>query len=229
MPRTQLHGTRLIRAKMFRSIQIGTGCLAIAATSVANTPPPSVDFPSDIPSAANKATVKPVDELRMGTMSVKLEATSLATVRDTVGLGIIQHQGDASESLFWLCYTAGESQRRFRVWIESSGEMGGPDQAVTGVAAEFVDGETKAPDCPLLPSRFRPLAFSHGVWLGDTRSAVTKALGIAPTKMGSWLFVGFEGKVPGKCEGGFDLLNSIALKVQSDRVMRIQADQVTSC
>jgi hypothetical protein len=227
--RPQLQGMKSTHPKTFQSIRAGIAALTLAATSVANTPPPLVDFPSSIPAALDRATAKPVDDLMMGTMSVKLEATSLATIRDAIGVGRIQNQGDASESPYWLCYTAGEGRRRSRVWIESSGEMGGSDHAVTGVAAEFINTETQTPDCPLLPSRFGRLVFSHGVWLGDTIGAVTKALGIAPTTMGSWLYVGFEGKVPGQCEGGFDLLNSIAFQVQSGRVMRIQVNQVTSC
>jgi hypothetical protein len=88
--RPQLQGMKSTHPKTFQSIRAGIAALTLAATSVANTPPPLVDFPSSIPAALDRATAKPVDDLMMGTMSVKLEATSLATIRDAIGVGRIQ-------------------------------------------------------------------------------------------------------------------------------------------
>ncbi|KXS30638.1 MAG: Uncharacterized protein AWT59_3241, partial [Candidatus Gallionella acididurans] len=78
----------------------------------------------------------PVVPLRMGSMEVTLEKTSLKEVQSTIGAGTIYSHGDASEALAWLCYTVSTSNPKQRLWL-SSGEMGGL-KIIDGVAAEVM-------------------------------------------------------------------------------------------
>ncbi len=93
------------------------------------------------------------------------------------------------------------------------------------------DKETATRDCPALPVKFTPLAFSHGVWLGQSPAEAAKALGATPVRSGPWQFVGFQGKVPGHCDddSSTDMLSSIEFKAPADRLTVILVDQVTSC
>lgn len=213
------------RMRAIVTAKAGVVWLVLAAGSVANTLPPETNTSF----RSFRATVKPTDGMRMGTFSIQLESTVLATVRDAIGFGEIEHWGDGGESVLWLCYTDTEAPEYARVWIESHAEMGGPEHRITGIAAQRVGKEAIPSDCPVLPPRMWPLTLSHDIGLGKTLSAVTKGLGTALSRSGSWRFVGFQGKVPGDCEGGYDPLNSLAFKVQAGRLTSILATQVTSC
>jgi hypothetical protein len=117
----------------------------------------------------------PATVLRMGVMTVTLEKTSLAAVRQAVGAGTIGQMGDASESWRWLCYTARAAGLTQRVWLGVS-EMG--DGNVDGVDAMQVPAGTAATSrCPELPQRFLPLRLGDGLWIGSPASTVRKMLG----------------------------------------------------
>lgn len=177
------------------------------------------------------AKTKPVDGMKMGSLNVELEGTTLGAIREAIGAGAIQHQGDAGESLYWLCYTASTSQAHARIWIEADGEMGGDNHSITALAAQLLDKEPATRDCPALPAKFTPLTFSHGVWLGESAASAAKALGAVPVQGGPWQFVGFQGKMPAACDGGAsaDVLSSVEFKVAADRLAVILVDQVTTC
>ena len=185
----------------------------------------------DFTSVSYNATTKPVDGMKMGSLNVELEGTTLGAIREAIGAGAIQHQGDGGESLYWLCYTASTSQAHARIWIEADGEMGGDNHSITAIAAQLLDKEPATRDCPALPTKFTPLSFSHGVWLGESTAAAAKALGAVPVQSGPWQFVGFQGKMPAACDGGdsADVLSSVEFKVAADRLTVILVDQVTTC
>src|SRR5580698_399999 len=56
-------------------------CLTIASTALANTPPPVGDFTS----VSYNATAKPVDGMKMGSLNVELEGTTLGAIREAIG------------------------------------------------------------------------------------------------------------------------------------------------
>lgn len=77
--------------------------MALAIQVFAGTPPPESPFDA----MPWKATMKsrPATGLGMGSLRVRLEKTTLDDVRRAASVGDIAHQGDAGESIYWLCYT----------------------------------------------------------------------------------------------------------------------------
>jgi hypothetical protein len=121
----------------------------------AQTPPPPVDehaFERVPPTVAKRLATR----FSLGAFAGRFEETPLAAVREAVGEGIIQHQGDAGGSIYWLCY--GRAQHR--LWVVSSGEMGGPDHRVTEIVQELTEKDTDtSTDCAIIPEKFSPLVF----------------------------------------------------------------------
>lgn len=131
----------------------------------------------------NTAQNAPGWPLRIGELSVVWNTTSLHDVMTAIGSGEIDTQGDAAESLSWLCYTLSDTTPAQRLWLTSS-EMGG-GAVIDGFAAL----ETQAPAeplCPRLPRRFLPVRLANGLWLGAAAAQVRKVLG--------------EEKVPGQLQ-----------------------------
>ena len=92
----------------------------------------------------------------LGAFAGRFEETPLGAVREAVGEGTIQHQGDAGGSIYWLCYR----RAQHRLWVVSSGEMGGPDHLVTEIVEELTEKDTEtSTDCAVIPKKFAPLVF----------------------------------------------------------------------
>jgi hypothetical protein len=104
--------------------------MAFSTIAAAATPPPQLPFGDlDWEAHVHKA---PAVGLRMGRLTVSFEKTPLREVMRNAG-GVIAHQGDAGESVYWLCYTIVEKKHSERLSLTASGEMGGPDQTVSSV------------------------------------------------------------------------------------------------
>lgn len=199
--------------------------LMCCGSAIAATPPPALPFSS----ISWKATAaeKAATGLRLGTYAIAFEETTLAGVRAAVESGELQHQGDAGESIYWLCYTIAGKER---IWITAHGEMGGPEHAVTSVSGQEIKGVKINKDCPALPTRLQPVSLDKGLWLGTTEKEALKVLGPVSYSEGSWRSVDYQGKVPGNCDpGGFDLTNWVLYKSEKDRLTTLIAGQVTSC
>ena len=168
----------------------------------------------------------PSNSARFGLLLVELERTTLAEIRRAAGTGILSHKGDAGESIYWLCYT--RKVVPARLWVVSHGEMGGPAHAVTEVIVKRVNSPAQTSDCPSLPSGMRPVSFDMPVWLGSTEVGLGP-LGKPSHQSGSWRSYDYESKVPGKCDGGFDRLNSLMLHSVRGTVESIYLSQATSC
>lgn len=212
----------------FRRRAILLGALVSASpSSFAEIAPPSAPFDATTWKATMKR--KPSTGLEMGAFRVRFEKTTLDEVRRAAAAGEIAHRGDAGESAYWLCYTTAGITQNERVWLVSHGEMGGSVHYITNISAELVPNGITT-DCPALPNRLLPLSLDNGLWLGAPAGAVPAKLGAPSHKKGAWQSYGYQGKVPGKCEGGrFDLLAWLLLHFQSSRINSIQAGQVTSC
>ncbi len=201
-------------------------CFALVWLSAANAMPPPTYPLGDSISWPQRSEDRPATHLMMGSFEVQFEKTTLGQVIRAAGSGEIEHQGDAAESIYWLCYTAPDE----RVWIISDGEMGGREHTVGKIVAQELGGAHATKDCPSLSSKLLPLHLDKSIWLGTTAEAATRDLGRPSHVEGSWQSYNYAGKVPGACSPkGFDLLNWLGLKIVRGRVVELQAGQVTSC
>jgi hypothetical protein len=169
--------------------------------------------------------------INLADFRVKFEQTPIAAIKAKVGAGLILHHGDASEGAFWLCYTVAEPPRIERLWITSSSEMGGRSHAVTNILAMTLNSLDIPDDCPRLPSQLTPVFLDSKLWLGSTVAELKRYLGKPSHERRSWQSYDFQTKVPsdGKCEGGYDRINSLDAKIRNGIVVAIDAGQVTSC
>src|ERR1700754_4305302 len=112
----------------------------------AQTPPPPVDehaFERLPPRVVKRLAPR----FSLGAFAGRFEETRLGAVREAVGEGTIQHQGDAGGSIYWLCYR----RAQHRLWVVS-GEMGGQHHRVTEIVEELTEKDTEAStDCAVLP------------------------------------------------------------------------------
>ncbi len=207
-----------------------------AATGTGNTEPPTIDESISRAPSAWRASTNPAEGLTLGETRVEFERTTLSDVQGSVKTGTIRHKGDAGASVYWLCYAgvedqSGDDKALVRLWIESSGEMGGPDHAVTSIVVERMPTSEPSPACPALSKEFRSLEFDNGLHIGTTRASLEKMFASGLVKRGNQSFIGYQHKVAGngKCGGDYDRLNSLLLVFQSDRLAEIHAGQVTSC
>lgn len=205
--------------------------ILFGAAALAKTPPPVVDESISESDTSWRAASKTSSGLTMGKMQIQFEETTLSEVMRTVKSGSIQHQGDAAGSVYWLCYRALTDGYTLRIWLEASGEMGGPENRITSIAVQRITDSNQLSDCPALPKQFEPLSFNNGVWIGTSIATVGKAFSTGLLRAGEHAFIGYHGKVSdnGKCDGGYDLLNSLYLTFQAGLVVAIDAGQVTSC
>jgi len=110
----------------------------------------------------------------LGPFKGRFEETRLGAVREALGEGTIQHQGDAGGSIYWLCYR----RAQHRLWVVSSGEIGGPDHLVTEIVEELAEQDAGAStDCAIIPEKFSPVIFDSKLHLGMSRQKVITALG----------------------------------------------------
>jgi hypothetical protein len=203
------------------------GAVVTFAVSVNAEPPPSLPFESMDWTASMKK--EPTKGITLGILQVMFETTTLTDVRKAASAGAIAHTGDAGGSIYWLCYTIPRGHAADRIWIISHGEMGGPEGGVTSFAASRIDYGKVTADCPLLPAEMQPASLETHVWLGAPDAEVQRRLGTPSHHAGSWKAYNFQAKVPGDCEGGYDLLNWLFIKSVRGRVTTIYTGQVSSC
>ena len=210
-----------------RALLLGV-LVGVSLSSFAETPPPIAPFDAITWKATMKR--KPSTGLRMGAFRVRFEITTLDDVRRAAAIGEIAHRGDAGESAYWLCYTNPGATQAERIWIVAHGEMGGREHYITNISAELVPSGSATTDCPALPNNLKPLSLDNRLWLGASEGIASAKLGVASYQKDAWRSYDFQGKVPGKCEGGgFDLVAWLLLHFQNGRVNSLQVGQVTSC
>lgn len=166
----------------------------------------------------------------MGSFHALFERTTLADVQQAAAAGLIAHQGDAGDSLYWVCFTNLHARPAERIWMVSHGGMGGADHSITQVSAQTLADGTVTPDCPALPAKLIPVSLDNGLWLSGSEAVVFKQLRAPSYRHDSWQTYYFQGKLPGDCEGGgFDVGNWLWLRIEHGRVTALHAGQVTSC
>jgi hypothetical protein len=198
----------------------------MALPSVAQIPPEA-----PFRAQASKPTMKsaPSTGIRMGTLHVRFEEATLDDVVQGASLGQIAHQGEAGASMYWVCFTKVDNPQAERIWILSDGEMGGPRHQVTGIIAKRIPNGTPTAACPALPNKLKPLSLDQDLWLGASQETVASKLGMFSFQQGAWRSYEYQGRVPGKCEDGFDFSSSLLLHFQHGRADSLRVAQVTSC
>ncbi len=154
-----------------------------AAYSADITPPPR--FPLE---AAPVPTMKsaPASSLLLGDVKVIFDKTTLGEAMGQIKAGRIQHQGDAGESAYWLCYSNHTPTGWEQIWLLSHGEMGGDEHVIYGVAAKVTSSRPPA-SCPVLPNNLRPVELNNGIWLGTQKEEMRKKLGKPSLEQKDWL------------------------------------------
>ena len=168
-------------------------CLG-AATALADPVAAPPAWPS-IKDSPLTLAADPVRPLLLGPLRVTLDGSSLSDIRQAIGAGVSQRQGKGTDSLDWLCYTVSDAAPAQRLWLTSSELSRGRIDAV--VATELAAGAVGSAQCPELPTRFRPVRFDDGLWLGGLSADLRKALGIPakPVPTFSSLFQGQSGSL----------------------------------
>ncbi|CAN7260607.1 hypothetical protein LJR220_001155 [Bradyrhizobium sp. LjRoot220] len=186
----------------------------------AQTPPPPVDehaFERVPPTAAKGLATR----FSLGAFVGRFEETPLGAVREAVGEGTIQHQGDAGGSIYWLCYR----RAQHRLWVVSHGEMGGPDHLVTEIVEELTEKDTDtSTDCAIIPEKFAPLVFDGKLHLGMSRLEVVTALG-PPSKSEAAQIVYYH---EGKLADGFDETAWLILRFREEKLVSMHGGKTTT-
>ena len=209
---------------MVRIISL-SGLMCLAAAATATTPPPSP--PRDTMDWKAVSREAPSDGFVLGSLVVGFEKTRLDQIIAATGKGAIDHRGDAGESEYWLCYSLPDQGQR--LWVVSSGEMGGRDHLVTGLVAEQLGAVGSTGDCPALPAKTTVALSGHKGWLGMTAKDVDRRFGTPSYDMGAWRVFDFRAKLRGVCGGEGDRANWLWTRQVNDQVQTIIAGQVTSC
>ena len=186
----------------------------------AQTPPPPLDEHA-LERVPPTITKRLATRFSLGAFAGRFEQTPLGAIRKAVGEGTIQHRGDAGDSIYWLCYR----RAQHRLWVVSSGEMGGPDHRVTEIVAELTEKDTEASTgCTVIPDKFAPLVFDGKLHLGMSRSEVVTALG-PPSKSEA---AGMVYSHDGKLANGFDETAWLILRFREDKLVSMRGGKTTT-
>ncbi len=190
-----------------------------AANCSAQTPPPPFDEHAldRVPPTVVKRLAT---RFSLGAFAGRFEETPLGAVREAVGEGTVQHQGDAGGSIHWLCYR----RAQHRLWL-SSGEIGGPDHLVTEIVEELTEKDTEASaDCAVIPEKFSPLVFDGKLHLGMSRSEVVTALGRPSKSEAAQMVYSHHGKLA----KGFDETAWLILRFREEKLVSMRGGKTTT-
>ena len=130
-------------------------------------------------------------QFSLGDATARLGISELPALRKTFGQGRVRTSRGAIEpgaSDHWLCYTVSQGPAKVRVWLGgASGNGSERDDLVDYVAELLPNSATTTPTCPSLPARFSPLAFDHGVRLGDPAAELQAAMSPYEQKGDAWI------------------------------------------
>jgi hypothetical protein len=186
----------------------------------AQTPPPPVDehvFEGVPPTVVKRLAT----HFSLGTFAGRFEETRLDAVRKAAGDGTIQHQGDAGGSIYWLCYR----RAQHRLWVVSSGEMGGPDHRVTEIVEELTEKDAGvAADCAIIPEKFSPVVFDSKMHLVMSRQQVITALGTPSKSEAAQIVYSHAGKLA----DGFDETAWLILRFREEKLVSMRGGKTTT-
>lgn len=183
---------------------------ATAAYADPVVPPPAWPAVKDSPVTLGADPVRP---LMLGALRLPLDSATLADTRRAIGAGVPQRQGKGTDALDWLCYTVSDASPVQRLWLTSSELSRGRIDAV--VATELAAGSGASAECPDLPSKFKPVRFDDGLWLGTPSNELRKSLGI-PTKTGPHFSSLFQGQT-----GNLQMVSSTVIEFRGPRAVSL--------
>ena len=174
-------------------------------TLVPWAPPADLDFPSALPRPTVPQPM--VTALRLGTMSIRLDRTELAAVREQLG-GELGRRGDAGSTLRWLCYGGEDTTGRWALWL-TAGEIDGP--TIGSFEWRRVAANARFdPLCTLLPKGATVTLSPAYLHLGMSQSEVFHHMGTPTVHHGDMLDYEHAHK-----EKAFDFSNSVAVRFVS--------------
>lgn len=200
--------------------------------------PPPPDYPAAALSHLKPNISRPpAMRLRLGKVDVVLEETTLSEVIEKIGLGLHLHQGDAAESVDWVCYTFRLGGSLGRVWLTSSEMHGG--SVVDGATITLLPptGNSAPSQCPVLPTRYAPVSLDGGITAGMDDAALVSRLGVPARRrkdLAIYLYAGpvvgensADHKAPDRASD-FEVTSMLAAQVEHGRVRRIWVRKTTS-
>jgi hypothetical protein len=110
-----------------------------------------------------------VNEMQLGSLRILLEKTTLTDLGKRFPQAKIHHQGDAGDSITWVCYTLAAPSGGVRIWLEP-GELEG-DDAIDGVVIAPATSDPRS-DCPNIDMGAGTVALDTGTFLGTPKPAV---------------------------------------------------------
>ena len=193
--------------------------------------PMAPPFKSDGSTPARTLRKPPSVNLRLGSLLIQFERTTLHDIQRAVGSGQIAHRGDAGDSTYWLCYEGKANSNPVRLWL-IAGEIDGPEHTISVIQLQdALPGSALSADCPLLPPRLQPINLGRAALLGFKSAAAVAKLGEPSSKATEALTYFYLGKVPGTYEGKpaeFDRINFLELRLSAGKVVGIVASQSTT-
>jgi hypothetical protein len=215
---------RLFVMLTYPCLLIAYSLYAVAGQSNDSTNPPPR---GEIIKVSATLKVDPVQEIRIGNFKAKFEKTTLGEILNSIGIGSIQHAGDAGESQYWLCY----SLPRQRIWLISHGEMGGPHHRLTQVHSITNVLISQGNDaCPRIPTRFQSISMNFG-WLGTSRENLLKVLGQPSGSQDDRLIYYYAAKKPGLFRGQhveWDVTGYVEAVIANNKISSLFASHITS-
>ena len=208
-------------------ILVGSFLLAFCDVAASPATPPPDDLPNQW---APSLKFMPAKSIRFGHLIISLEKTTLASVIRNVGQGTFSHQGDAGGSVYWVCYIKQHRAANTIIWIQSGGEMGGANHAITEVTARIESKQNNINGCQKLSKNFGGISLNDQIWVGSAASRAVQLFGTPSVRKLDWQLFEYQGKTGKGCApGGFDISNWVSIKVKHDMITVIDAGQITSC
>jgi len=209
-----------------------TALLSPQETPQSGTAPPP-RFPLDTVPAPTMKSV-PASRLLLGNIKIIFDRTTLGQAMEQIKAGEIRHQGDAAESVYWLCYSNRTTTGWEQIWLLSHGEMGGDEHVIHGVAAKVSFSRPPESSCPVIPQNLRPVKLNNGLWLGAGTKEVIKKLGKPSFQNENWLHYQSLRKLAGDPRAkawGTDAMyerGGVSLGAADEKVVEIWATKQTT-
>jgi hypothetical protein len=221
MNRIGLIALAMIAAVCVSPAQTGSRPVADRGKAVVWSPP-NVGWWDEMP----KATVPKVmiGSLRVAGLPIVLEKTNLEDAHKHFG-GTIGSQGDASESLGWICLDGRDKEGAWILWL-FSGEIDGP--AIGGFEWRHLSTSEK-PDhrCSHLPKNSIGIELPIVLHLGMTEAEVRTLLGSPTAAREMTLFYCHEHQTVIRKED-YTVSNNVAIVFRKGAVWAIEVTKTTS-
>jgi len=206
-------GLALLCLLVCNSSAQNTSRKTVAATAIWE--PRSIEFPWDSKSTVAKEMIT---ALRVSGQRIVLEHTNLEAVRKHTG-GTIGHNGDAGDSLSWLCLHGTGRQGDWALWL-MSGEIDGG--TVGGFLWQHVDRNAQFDTrCQVLTEGRGSVELPIALKLGTTEAGVEHIFGQPTARLGNALFYLHEHETTAHKEP-YTAMNTLTVLLHEGTVQAIE-------